>query len=176
MEHDVNTPEGIEALIEEQAQPPHWLPGQGMEGYRDILTDWVKETYPDPSPDFIQAKVQYLIWEYYQGVALEHFLEDTGWDLDEAPEDPEEPQKGSGASEGEEEAPDLDSALEGLRGPVWRSYGHLIRKPYSNAVKADALCDYLLQAMEDTGEIRTQKGKKLYETLAKQIDAFYGTK
>ena len=175
MDISMNTPEGIEALIEEQTQPPQWLPGQNLEYYREVLTDWVKETYPDPSPEFIQAKVQYLVWEYYQGAALEHFLEDTGWDLPDAPEDPESPQEASGASEEEEEAPDLDSALEGLRGPVWRSYGH-VQKPYSNAIKADAVCDYLLQALEDVGDIKTLNGKKLYETLAKQVDAFYGAK
>lgn len=40
--------------------------------------------------------------------------------------------------------------------------------------KADAICDYLLQALEDLGEMETKRGQEVYEALARTVDLIYG--
>lgn len=172
METDLNTPEGLEAFIDQQLQPPAWPRGWAFEEYLEILRPWVAEGYPElPKEDQIR-QTQYLVWEQFREASLEDFCFRTGWDLDEPPVSPVEPRR---APESFEEAPDLDSALDGLRGPVWRSWGDS-QGPYSNALKADVICDYLLQALEHLGEVETRQGKRLYETLADIVDRAYGTK
>lgn len=172
MEPDLNTQEGLEAFIDQQLQPPEWPEGVGFEDYWGILEVWVAESYPELSPEDQKQQVQYLAWEQFQEAALRGFSRFTGWKLEEPPESPVKPRR---ASEIIEEAPDLDSALDGLRGPIWRSWGDS-QGPYSNALKADVICDYLLQALEHLGEVETRQGKKLYETLADIVDRAYGTK
>ena len=172
MEQDLNTPEGFEAFIDQQLQPPSWPDGMPFEDYRDILEVWVAGNCPELSPEDQGRQVQYLAWGQFQEAALRGFSRFTGWDLEEPPVSPVEPRR---ASEIIEEAPDLDSALDGLRGPVWRSWGDS-QGPYSNDLKADVICDYLLQALEHLGEVETRQGKKLYETLADMVDKVYGTK
>lgn len=172
MEPDLNTQEGLEAFIDQQLQPPEWPEGMDFEDYRGILDVWVAESYPELSPEDQEQQVQYLAWEQFQEAALRGFSRFTGWKLEEPPVSPVEPRR---ASEIIEEAPDLDSALDGLRGPVWRSWGDS-QGPYSNALKADVICDYLLQALEHLGEVETRQGKRLYETLADIVDRAYGTK
>ena len=172
METDLNTPEGFEAFIDQQLKPPAWPAGMAFEDYRDILEVWVASSYPELSPEDQEQQLQYLVWEQFQEAALRGFSRVTSWKLEEPPVSPIEPRR---ASEISEEAPDLDSALDGLRGPVWRSWGDS-QGPYSNALKADVICDYLLQALEHLGEVETRQGKKLYETLADMVDRAYGTK
>ena len=172
MQPNLNTPEGFEAFIDRQLQPPQWHPQVDFMDYLHTMRDWVADNHPELSPEDQFQQLQYLLWQQAQGRLLDEFNEHTGWELEEPPVSPLEPHK---ASKAIEEAPDLDSALDGLRGPVWRSWGDS-QGPYSNALKADVICDYLLQALEHLGEVETRQGKKLYETLAATVDRVYGTK
>ena len=172
MEQDLNTPEGLDAFIDQQLQPPRQVPGEDPLDHLHTLRGWVMESYPELSPEAQFQQLQYLFWQQAQDHLLAEVNECTGWDLEEPPTNPLESR---GASEIIEAAPDLDSALDGLRGPVWRSWGDS-QGPYSNALKADVICDYLLQALEHLGEVETRQGKKLYETLAATVDRVYGTK
>lgn len=170
METDLNTQEGLEAFLDQQLQPPEWPEGMDFEDYRDILEVWVAESYPELSPEDQEQQVKYLAWEQFQEAALRGFSRFTGWGLEEPPESPIEPRRAPG---GFEEAPDLDSALEGLRGPVWRSGGDIPDNLPDN-LKADVICDYLLQALEQLEEVGTERGDTLYESLATIIDTVYG--
>lgn len=40
---------------------------------------------------------------------------------------------------------------------------------------ADAICHYLLQALEDTEQLETPKGRLLYTTLSQMVDLTYGS-
>lgn len=170
METDLNTQEGLEAFIDQQLQPPAWPRGWTFDEYLEILRPWVAENYPGLSKEDQTKQTQYLVWEQFREASLEDFCFRTGWDLDEPPESPVEPRR---APESFEEAPDLDSALEGLRGPVWRSGGD-IPENLPDGLKADVICDYLLQALEQLGEVGTNRGDTLYESLATIIDTAYG--